>query len=374
MLPNVIYKGLPNIVYRTIHDSVAENDWTSYVDDIDSVPFMDQSLYPIDPQYLSMIGSRGCPMNCTYCASGDFTRLSNRDGSGRIRLRNIDLMIEDLKLAQCTQPRKNVFFWDDYFITSTRRMRDFIEKYKKEVDLPFLCIAFPNMINEEMAELLDYGGCKSVCVGFQTANNDYKFNVLQRREKKESVAEIINLLEKRDIKLRLDHILNLPGETREHIGESLWFYLDNKVPYLTVHFLNYYPESQITQYAHEKGFMSDEKYKLVMKNQIIGEQFFKGTILNEDISKEQVRYAILFKLMTLLPSKVVKSLFKRNIYKIFPTNKLVYYVVSVTAFLKIYGAKELIPTINIFFPFIKKFMSRISKIMKIIFPGSIKKP
>ena len=58
----------------------------------------------------------------------------------------------------------------------------------------------------------------------------------------------------RDAKIRftLDHILNLPGETEEHIAESMDFYMETKAK-VFIYFLNYYPRSPITRFAHEQG-------------------------------------------------------------------------------------------------------------------------
>lgn len=353
------FANLPNVIYRSPSGSITCNAWTSYLEDLDGLPFPDHFLYPKDPHYLHTITSRGCPLSCAYCSSGVFTRMSTIDGAGRIRYRAIDKIIEEIKHVQSVDPRKNIYFWDDFFVTSIARMSDFMKVYKREIGVPFLCIAFPTTITEEMAKLLADSGCQSIGMGFQTANDDYKLSVLKRKDRKESVAKAISFLRKRKIKYSLDHIFNLPGETKQHIGESLNFYLENRVPYLQVNFLNYYPDSEITQYAHKNGFMNDEQYEKVLRNSILGDQTYKGTILNERLSNEQVQFAVLFKLIDLLPSKVIRSIFRWNIYKIFPTNRKVYYGISFIAFIKVYGFDQIMRVINMFFPVLKEFVQTV---------------
>lgn len=66
----------------------------------------------------------------------------------------------------------------------------------------------------------------------------------------------------------------------------------------------------------------------------MGEQSFKGTILNEEKANEQVRYALLFRLINWLPGKWIKWIFKNNFERFFPTGKFFYYFVSMVTQLK----------------------------------------
>ncbi|MBU0477574.1 B12-binding domain-containing radical SAM protein [bacterium] len=347
------YYDVPNIVYREKGGTVVHNEMSSFVDDLDALPFYDKEVYPGVPFQLNMSTSRGCVNSCSYCSSGKYTRLTVRGGAGKVRKRSVDSIIKEIKQALRKWPYKEISFWDDFFITTPKWLSEFVEKYSKEINLPYNCIAFPAVINNEVASLLAGSGCNVVCMGFQTANEEYKKNVLRRRETKKQVAKAINHLEEHGVKYSLDHIFNLPGETKEHIEESLDFFINNKVKWVSIYFLNYYPDSDITKYSYDNGFIGSEQFSKIMKNELIGDQAFKGTIVDKKKSKEQVQYALLFRLINLLPAKWLKRMLKNDIQKRFPTNKYLYYSLSLLTLFKAQGFRRVLTFVNPYFKFRK---------------------
>ena len=132
----------------------------------------------------------------------------------------------------------------------------------------------------------------------------------------------------------LDHIFNLPGETREHIKEALDYYIDNNVKALTIFFLNYYPDSALTKYSKDNGFLTPDQYDKIMKNEMLGEQSYRGTVTDPKKSDLQIQYAFLFRLIFLLPGTWVKWFFDKDIHLFFPTNRVSYYGISILSNLR----------------------------------------
>lgn len=328
------YHDMPNLVYRGEDGKIVYNEMSSLVEDLDEIPFYDKSLYSNSSDILLVLTSRGCVLACSYCSAGDFSKITVKPGSGVVRKRKVDCVIEEIKQALLVKSYNQIYFYDDFFITTTKWMSEFAERYSKEIGLPYYCEAFPATVTKDIACLLAKSGCKSVFMGFQTANDEYKKTVLKRRETKELVRKAKANLDAFGVHCALDHIFNFPGETREHIEESLNYYIENKIYSLNIFFLNYFPESGITQYAYDNGFLSQETYQKILKNEIMGEQSFKGTILNEDLANEQVRYAFLFRLINWLPGKLIKWIFKNKFERFLPTNRFLYYFVSMMTELK----------------------------------------
>jgi radical SAM superfamily enzyme YgiQ (UPF0313 family) len=356
------YHDVPNLVYRNGNGQAIHNKMESFVEDIDELPFYDKDLYQNLTNTLYIYTSRGCCMSCAYCSAGKYSKLLVRKGKGPVRKRNVDHVIEEIKQTLQQYPYKEVAFYDDFFITSTRWLSEFVEKYSKEIGLPYSCSAFPGRITKEIAYLLAKSGCDFVSMGFQTANDNYKKQILRRNETKSQVVRAMQNLKEHGIDCSLDHIFNLPGESREHIEESLDFYIDNKVKGVTIYFLNYYPDSFFVKYSYENGFITSEQYSKIMNNEMIGEQSFKGTITDEKKAKEQVQHALLFRLISWLPGKWVKWLFRNEIQKLFPTNRYFYYALSVITLVKLTGIHKL--------PLILKLNQSFSKTLKEKIRGS----
>ena len=347
-ISNGKYQDVPNLVYRGETGEIIKNEMTSFVKNVNEIPFYDKHLYPdCFDSMLRVFSSRGCPLACAYCSAGAYSKVVAMPGEKTVRKRTVDNVIEEIKEALEIRPYKDIYFYDDFFITTKQWMSEFAEKYKKEINLPYSCLAFPaSVAKKEIPALLAESGCKFISMGFQTANDEYKKKVLRRNETNAMVVTAMRNLDEVGIKYALDHIFNLPGETREHVKESLDFYVDNNFRdnsrrSLTIYFLNYYPDSPFVTYANENGYFTSEQYSKIMKNEMLGEQSFKGTILDEKKAKEQVQYALLFRMISLLPGKWIKMMFKNNIQKFFPTNKYLYYFTSVVTTLRLIGMNKL---------------------------------
>jgi radical SAM superfamily enzyme YgiQ (UPF0313 family) len=195
-------------------------------------------------------------------------------------------------------------------------------------------------------------------MGFQTANEVYKKEVLARNETNQSARKAIENMNHSGIKFSIDHILNLPGETRKDIELSLQFYIENHIREISIYFLNYYPESPITRYAYENGYTTRQQHEKISKCEMIGEQSFKGTILDDSKAKEQVQYALLFRLIDLLPATWVRFIFRKDIYRIFPTNRYFYYFVLILVMLKYRGLKSAVIILYFSIPLISKIGKR----------------
>ena len=340
---------IPNIVYKDEMGLAVRSPMTSYVGDLDDLPFCDKELYDNSSKNLCILTSRGCVMTCSFCSAGEFSKMAAGPGRGVVRKRAVNAVIDEIKAALTQQDYRQIYFYDDFFITSKSWLEEFAEVYRKEINIPYWCEAFPATVNDDIGKLLAYSGCSLVQMGFQTANDDYKKNVLKRPESVEKVERAIGSLSRHDVAFSLDHIFNFPGETDSDFEASLRFYAGNKISSLNLFFLNYYPDSGITKYAKDHGFLSNDVYEKVMRNEMIGEQSFKGTILDEELAENQVKVAFLFRLATILPASLVIWMWKRETYKFFPTNRMLYYLFSGLCELKGRGIMYLYMIIHLSF-------------------------
>ncbi len=290
-------------------------------------------------------------MKCTYCSAGIFSRIAVGSGNKLVRKRSPRAVVDEIMAEVEKGKYKEIFFYDDFFITNKKWMSEFSEIYRKEIGLPYYCIAFPATVNADIAAILAESGCRCVLMGFQTANDEYKKRVLQRNEPAKNVVRAIEALRSHGIRVSVDHIFNFPGETLADIELSMNFYIDNKINSLMLFFLNYYPDSGITRWAYENNYLSPEQFELINRNELVGEQSYRGTVVDPVASERQVQWAVLFRLINLLPGPVVKWLFHHKIYRFFPTNRTFYYALSGVAMIRGMGLKALFNTLFLAFGF-----------------------
>lgn len=358
-IANGEYRDMPNIVYRSPSGEAVYNPMSSSVGDLDSLPIRDHELYPNLSGSLFVITSRGCAMRCTYCSAGQYSRIVACNSGKLVRKRSVDSVIGEIKAALVGRKYSEIYFYDDFFITASSWLSEFTERYRAEINLPYYCIAFPATINRKIAHLLKSSGCKNVLMGFQTANTEYKAQILHRNEPIQRVIDAMDCLRAEGISFSLDHIFNLPGETEKDIEQSMNFYIENRVHSLMIFFLNYYPDSGITRMALEQGTLTAAQYESIMHNEIVGEQSYRGTILDRARSDMQIRWAVLFRLIPLLPGWIVKGLFRRRLHRYFPTDRNFYYLLSGLSVAKGMGVLSLLNTLFLAFGINSSILSRL---------------
>ncbi len=188
---NLCYRRGDEIVYREV---------SAFVADLDALPLYDNSLYGGEgSQALFVLTSRGCVMKCTFCSAGPYSRMVAGEGNRAVRKRSVDAVIDEIKCRLAEHDYKEIYFYDDFFVTNARWMSEFAEKYRREINLPYYCAVFPSSITETNARLLAESGCKSVQMGFQSANDHYKLEVLKRKDTKARITQAAQRLEQHGI-------------------------------------------------------------------------------------------------------------------------------------------------------------------------------
>ena len=199
-----------------------------------------------------------------------------------VRWRSVDDVIQEIKEVITKYGGKFVYFQDDIFIMNRPWLKEFSEKYKKEINLPFHCHVRPNTVDEKTADLLKEAGCYSVHMALEAAD-DYIRNIIIKREMdKETVYKACRLLNERDIKIMLQNILGLPESSLETDLETLKMNIKCKPLYAWCSKFQPYPKLPLTEYAISHGLLEGDYND-------IGAKFFETTIVKLD-NKKQVEH------------------------------------------------------------------------------------
>lgn len=214
-----------------------------------------------DKDYISFNGlayrtvwTLGCPFSCSYCANDSFISI---DKNYRfIRYASVDKIIEEIKRARRTYPfLSTVAFYDDNFIAlPVEVIREFSEKYKKVIGLPFVVFGMhPNFVTEEKVDLLAKAGMNRCRMGIQSGSEKI-LKFYNRPTPLEKIKFSASILARAARKYRMippayDIIIDNPLETRRDNVNTLKFLYDLKRPYtLTVFSLRAYPKTKLWDY------------------------------------------------------------------------------------------------------------------------------
>jgi anaerobic magnesium-protoporphyrin IX monomethyl ester cyclase len=160
---------------RDKNGSIIHNPPGALIGNLDSLPFPDRDLFD-QPRFLEIgfnkygdrgawvLSSRGCPYECTYCAS-------NRIWTRRWRARSPGNIISEIRALMDYYDVDRINFADDTFTVSKKRVADFCQRMIAEkVEISWACNARVDTVDAELCKLMKRAGCVEVWMGVESGS------------------------------------------------------------------------------------------------------------------------------------------------------------------------------------------------------------
>ncbi len=226
----------------------------SYVTDLDRIPLPSPGLlFPSDYRsgdfWLPVQTRRGCPLNCSYCAT------STIEGN-RYRQRSPEIVAR--WLAQWTEYGiRRFFFVDNTFnrpASYARELCDAIAGLESQIE--WRCIIYPDTVGKDLAKRMASAGCTEVALGFESGSEQI-LHVLNKRFKPCDVRRVSETLAEYGVRRMGFLLLGGPGETAETVEESLAFADSLNLDMLKVtRGIRIYPYTTLAGIAVSEGVVS----------------------------------------------------------------------------------------------------------------------
>ncbi|HII16066.1 MAG TPA: B12-binding domain-containing radical SAM protein [Nanoarchaeota archaeon] len=207
--------------------------------------------------------TRGCPNACAYCSNHLYRQLYH--GHGRLlRSYTIDYVIQELKRLKTMFPSVGVFDIRDetFFARPLEEIKEFAERYAKEVGIRWKCLADPTTMSEEKLKLLVDAGLTDIIIGIQSGSDRLNFEVYKRFIKRDQVLKAAKTANKFKGKLAVmyDVITTNPYETPEDVLETINLLREIPKPYfLSVNNLVFFLGTPLYEKAVADGIIKSKK-------------------------------------------------------------------------------------------------------------------
>lgn len=294
---------------------VYENKIRELTQDLDKYPFPDNDLFYNEfPEFklqYNIITGRGCPYQCTYCCN-NFLAKMYRDNGKYLRRRSVDNVIEELKIVKKKIKSPLIFFRDEVFIYNLPWLKEFSERYRTEIAVPFKCFTHPSLCSQEIIRELHKAGCVYVSMGIQSATEKTRKNILHRYDTNNQIENAMNLFHRYKISVNVDQIAGIPGEGEQELIEAAKFYDKIRPGIITYFWLTLYPRTDMVQIFREQGLASEEEINKFENGQ--GHSDFLGGSVKEN-KDLFMQFRTLLCYIPLLPSFVVKLILKFKLYR-----------------------------------------------------------
>ena len=202
--------------------------------DLDSLPLPDWDIWDrrhfIDSHSRIFAGdvrrigaletSRGCPYACPYCISPTLHQLYKGKGKYH-REKSVGRIIAEVIDKKERFGLDYVNFIDETFLLRDDRIREFCDRWAREVNLPFRFTTRPETVTEERIAMVAAAGASVIGLGIESGDPAYRREHLNRNYSQEQVKEAVAIISRHGIKLFGFFVMGMPHETRQNIDRTL---------------------------------------------------------------------------------------------------------------------------------------------------------
>lgn len=280
-LCNAILKNRPQELSGILGLSFRENGKIKHnparplIENLDDIPMAARHLVPL-MKYRNygriykrfpvgvMITSRGCPMQCIFCAHEIFGR--------RYRFMSAARVIEEIKHLQKAYGVKEILFREDNFTANRDRVFDICDRIIKEkLDISWMCLADVNSITEEMAVKMKQAGCWHIGLGVESGN-DRILKILKKGISLKKTLEVFKFIHKAGIRTLAFFMIGNYSDTRETVKDTIDFArkLDTDFAIFTI--TTPFPGTELFDLAVKNNLVTNFDYGSLTNNPLIFKQ------------------------------------------------------------------------------------------------------
>ncbi len=232
--------------------------------DVDVLPFPDRDLAGVkyesvvfgvkinSKKFTTILSSRGCPFNCSFCGIRKFTR-------GAWRPRSVENVMAELEYLQ-SKGYEQFLFADDNFTLDAKRVSKLCQNIKKSgMDIDWFCDSRVDHVSYDMFREMVNAGCRCLFFGIESANQrilDYYRKGITPEQSEKAVRKA----RKAGVDLIVgSFIVGAPDETRREVINTLKFAnkLDLDVP--DVNILGAHVGTDIWDDLVAKGLLNEDE-------------------------------------------------------------------------------------------------------------------
>ncbi len=250
-----------------------ENAWLTFIGEkpninsIDDIPIPNYDLVDltrfcgVSPvgaiPSLAIMGSRGCPYQCTFCNTPIFW-------GKQVRYRNPQYILNEVQLLHQRYNINEIFFQDDTFNSNHKWAFELFERIiqrglNKEMLFKIACRVNEKLITKEFLDLAHKAGVWNIFYGIESGSQE----MLDRMHKNITIAEIkraIKMTHEADIQTQCSFIIGMPGETFVTLRETAQLLQEIKPTKYGWVFACPFPNTELDKEVTDKGHKLDIDY------------------------------------------------------------------------------------------------------------------
>lgn len=238
----------------------------SFIQNLDELPFADYDAVDINDYYsvlaeetpsVTLFTSRGCPFSCAYCDRPALGKGFRPQGAMRV--------VDEMEALE-KRGAKEIFFYDDTFSVSMKRVDAICDEYiKRKLKIKWDIRTRVNVVNEELLKKMKLAGCERIHFGVESGNP----RIVRTMNKGVSIKQVeqaFDVCKRIGIKTLAYFMMGNPGETLEDVKDTLRLSQRIKPDFMQMTILSPFPATKYYLDALKDGVIDRDVWREYARN------------------------------------------------------------------------------------------------------------
>ncbi len=234
----------------------------SFIKNLDELPLPARHLLPQLHMYhpaptsykrlpnAHVFSARGCAgTRCVFCDRGGF--------GFSVRFRSVENLFEEIEELVNVYGARDLKIYDDTFTLDKKRVLKICDEFKKrQIDLPWCCLARTNTVNREVLKAMKDAGCWEVLFGLESMDQNVLSSLMKYTTVEQNI-QAVKLCHEIGISVRANFIVGTPYDSLETMEGDLQGAIKLNMDFAHFNKFEPYPGSELYQTLAKEGYTYD---------------------------------------------------------------------------------------------------------------------
>jgi radical SAM superfamily enzyme YgiQ (UPF0313 family) len=255
-----------------------------FIDNLDDLPYPAVDLLSLEryygcnhkKPYMTMITSRGCPYQCSFC--------SKQPWGSSFRKHSAERIVDEIEFYVKRLGVKAIDFFDDTLTSDQNRITQIIDLVKKrKIKFEFGLLTRADLVSQKLLTGLKEIGCRIISFGVESGVPRI-LKILNKDISLAQVKDAFRWANKAGISTVGFFMIGNPTETREEIKQTIKLAKELNADYIKANILIPYPGSKLYESMVKEGRLTEDFWRKVT---LTGKSA-PTPLVNGDISRRQL--------------------------------------------------------------------------------------
>ena len=300
---------IKGITFRK-NDQIIQTPDRPFIQNLDELPRPAYKYIPIEKytiygkRFLSIMTSRGCPFQCTFCVASQMF-------GAKFRARSPKNVVDELEWLRNVYGAEGVNFHDDTLTFDRKRILDICDEIiERKIRLPWGCGTRADAVSKEVLAKMRKAQCNEVYFSVESGCQKIQ-DAMKKRVSIEQCEKAVKWAKEEGLFVGVSSIIGYPGETKETMKQTLDLIHRIKPDDAWLNYATPFPGTELRALVESMGWKMSEDWTLYNTVKPI----FEDPLLPaEEISRMRKTFYDKFYSPRHILRQTVKGYLKGNLY------------------------------------------------------------